>query len=479
MISLGASTARWTDLWLSGNASIAGNVGIGTTSPKTVLQVNGVITPNNNNTYTLGDATYRFSEVYATNGVINTSDARLKENIVSLGYGLDTLLQLNPVSFTWKDKPAGGTYLGLIAQEVLTLIPEIVNIGNDPNRTLGLNYDGLAPILIKGLQEENARVDSIADQVEILNISATSTEALVEIETGEDSPAAAAFVVNQAGEGDVADFRSADVSIMNVSSQGKVAIVGELEVDGRIMVCSSGACSSRLDEKVDDTMGDLGVEGKVVAGAYEGYCDEGYVWIPGSAEYGTLPGFCIMANRASIGDKPQSIDSSTAYWTSLSQGEADIHCQSLGEGYHLTTDSEWMTIAENITRVAANDSDAGKEGLQLSLSASGLALTNGNSIYGLTGMGEWTKGIANRGDLPLVGSFDWAEYGDVSSYKSLGIIRPPYYMTDTDNGIGKIMTGETGGNVRGYIRGLNGVYSLDLSHAPTESLPEVGFRCAK
>jgi|GEM_PF-3734167 len=316
---------------------------------------------------------------------------------------------------------------------------------------------------------------------------------VVEIKTA-STTVQTAFVVNQTGSGDVADFKSGDVSIMNVSSAGKVVIVGELEVDGRILVCSSGACSSRLDAKVDDTMGDLGVEGKVVAGAYEGYCEEGFEWVPGSAEYGTLPGFCVMAAMATLTPDPSPIPNvmgEGSLWTNISQGEADIRCQSLGAGYHLMSDAEWMTIAENITRVAGNDADPVKEGLQLQTAddrrqTTEFILTNGNAIYGLSGAGEWTKGIANRSDLPLVGSYDlpsrqagWAEYSEVSSYRSLGIIRPPYYMSDAENGIGKIKTGESTANVRGYVRGVNGIYSLDLSHSPSEALAEVGFRCAK
>jgi hypothetical protein len=332
----------------------------------------------------------------------------------------------------------------------------------------------------------------------ITDIAEASTSvAVMDIETA-STTTQTAFVVNQSGSGDIADFKSGDVSIMNVSSAGKVVIVGEMEVDGRILVCSSGACNSRLDAKVDDTMGDLGVEGKVVAGAYEGYCEEGFEWVPGSAEYGTLPGFCVMARMAALTPDPSPIPSvmgEGSLWTNISQGEADLRCQSLGKGYHLMSDAEWMTIAENITRSAGNDADPVKEGLQLphpvpplerdgtTLPESGegeeYALTNGNVIYGLSGAGQWTKGIANQSDLPLVGSYDWSEYSEVSSYRSLGAIRPPYYMSDADNGIGKIITGESTANVRGYVRGENGIYSLDLSRAPSEVMAGVGFRCAK
>jgi hypothetical protein len=130
-----------------------GKVGIGTTSPSTQLQVSGVVTPNADNTFSLGNATYRWSAVFAANGTIQTSDARLKNNVNNINYDLSDLMKLRPVSFTWIAQPGQGTQLGFIAQEVRPLFPEVVNVGDDANHTLGITYTEFIPVIVKSIQD--------------------------------------------------------------------------------------------------------------------------------------------------------------------------------------------------------------------------------------------------------------------------------------------------------------------------------------
>jgi hypothetical protein len=139
----------------------SGNVGIGIANPQTKLAVAGIAAPSADNTYTLGSATYRWSAVYAANGTIQTSDARLKDQVAPVAYGLGEVMKLRPVSFVWKDKPAQGKHLGLIAQEVQPLVPEVVSVGDDKNKTLGLDYAELVPVLIKAVQELKADNDNL------------------------------------------------------------------------------------------------------------------------------------------------------------------------------------------------------------------------------------------------------------------------------------------------------------------------------
>ena len=238
-------------------------------------------------------------------------------------------------------------------------------------------------------------------------------------------------------------------------------------------------------------MGDMGVEGKVVAGAFENYCDDGFIWVEGSAKYGTMPGFCVMADEAKFADMDGDgiaemnmiVDLEGPAWDSMTQGEAKLTCESLGNGYHLISENEWMTIADSIIKVVENDMDFELEGLQLTASSSTATssvqkLANGNMIYGISGgLGEWTDKIVTRAGVPTPLTNDWQEYYAVEDYRGFNII-PPYFYS-SENGIGMIKTGDNESNIRGFVRGINGVFSLDISNSPVVASSTIGFRCAK
>jgi hypothetical protein len=128
-----------------------------------VINSNGHLLPFNNATQNLGSSTARFNTVFATNGTINTSDARLKTNVENLSYGLAEIMALNPVKFQWKDVQDGRTKLGLMAQDLQKLIPEVV-VGSDADQ-LGVYYADLIPVLIKALQEQQATIDALSQKL--------------------------------------------------------------------------------------------------------------------------------------------------------------------------------------------------------------------------------------------------------------------------------------------------------------------------
>jgi hypothetical protein len=144
-----------------------GNVGIGTTSPADKLSVAGIIAPSADNTYTLGKNGARWSAVWATNGVIQTSDARMKTAIEPLQYGLKEVMQMNPVKYQWKDDSTGLFKIGLIAQEVRSIIPEVVS-GDEKKENLGMNYSELVPVLINAIKDQQKQINGIQTRINSL-----------------------------------------------------------------------------------------------------------------------------------------------------------------------------------------------------------------------------------------------------------------------------------------------------------------------
>lgn len=82
-----------------------GNVGVGVAAPAHKLSVEGITAPASNNSYTLGASGYRWSEVFAVNGTINTSDARKKivSGPISGASALAFLSAIEPVFYQWRE----------------------------------------------------------------------------------------------------------------------------------------------------------------------------------------------------------------------------------------------------------------------------------------------------------------------------------------------------------------------------------------
>jgi hypothetical protein len=104
-------------------------------------------------------AGYFGGDVHVLGTLTQNSDARLKQRVLNLAYGLPEVLRLRPVSWHWKDRPERGPQLGLIAQEVEALLPELVTTDQAAEQTKGLNYLGLLPVIIKAIQEQQTAIE--------------------------------------------------------------------------------------------------------------------------------------------------------------------------------------------------------------------------------------------------------------------------------------------------------------------------------
>jgi hypothetical protein len=99
-----------------------------------------------------------------------TSDQRLKKNIVDAGSGLAKLANVKIRAFDWVEHDSH-TDFGVVAQELVTVAPEAVNIG-DTGKTIeriwGVDTSTLVPAMIKAIQELNAKVDAQALEIQAL-----------------------------------------------------------------------------------------------------------------------------------------------------------------------------------------------------------------------------------------------------------------------------------------------------------------------
>ena len=151
------------------------------------LAVSSTFEPTADGVYHLGGSSTRWADVWSVDGSINTSDARDKSNIRDMSYGLKDILKLHPVVFNWKDAPERGDKLGLIAQELQTVIKEAVisrTFTTDEkgaksvaeNSRLGVFYNDLVPVMIKAIQEQQAQIGAKDATIESLQSKITLIE---------------------------------------------------------------------------------------------------------------------------------------------------------------------------------------------------------------------------------------------------------------------------------------------------------------
>jgi hypothetical protein len=87
-------------------------------------------------------------------GFPTSSDAALKTNVRPLESPLDKIARLRGVRFNWKKD--GKESIGVVAQEVEGVYPELVSAGPDGRKAV--EYDKFAAVLIEAVKELDARV---------------------------------------------------------------------------------------------------------------------------------------------------------------------------------------------------------------------------------------------------------------------------------------------------------------------------------
>jgi hypothetical protein len=151
-----------------------------------------IVAPITDNAVPLGGSGYRWSEVWAANGTIQTSDQRAKTEITEASLGTEFIKALHPVSYKWieggkrdtgaRDEdgnyiyesiPGERTHWGFIAQEVKQAVDVagidfggwVLTDENDPDSQQALRYDQFIAPLTKALQEALERIEALEQRL--------------------------------------------------------------------------------------------------------------------------------------------------------------------------------------------------------------------------------------------------------------------------------------------------------------------------
>lgn len=111
-----------------------------------------------------GNGNAIFHGTVTANGVLLTSDVRLKKDIQPLGNPLQQLSQLSGYQYHWKG-PGQSTQLqtGLLAQEVEQVFPHMVH--TDENGHKAVSYNSLIPVLLEAVKQLQQQVNTLETQI--------------------------------------------------------------------------------------------------------------------------------------------------------------------------------------------------------------------------------------------------------------------------------------------------------------------------
>lgn len=159
--------SKWTTTTALGNSQIfdnGTNVGIGTGTPSPVykLDVNGRARTTALDTGALDAGAITCTSLASDGDVVAfaVSDARLKNNISTISSPLEKIKKISGVNFEWdteKQTTYSGKDVGVLAQEIEEVLPEVVTTRKDGYKAV--KYEKIIPLLIEAIKELQALVN--------------------------------------------------------------------------------------------------------------------------------------------------------------------------------------------------------------------------------------------------------------------------------------------------------------------------------
>jgi hypothetical protein len=261
-------------------------------------------------------------------------------------------------------------------------------------------------------------------------------------------------------------------------------------------------------------------------------CPQNYLAINANTNLG-VDAFCVMqfeAKKNSVNENEETVDYPASVaagtpWTDIKIGPAQTACSSLGEGYDLISNSEWMAIARNIENFPGNWSGNAvasghvNTGHSDNSPASALAVTNTTDSWNNTGntsQNGWQQKRTHSITHPLLGTqtiwdfagnvWEWVNWtiGDTITKgptnctgnnwveirnitcnalanfpANYQYISSPGSNSHSTHGLGMLWPGDGGAALRGGSFGYtqSGIYTLALDFDENDAANYAGFRC--
>ena len=100
-----------------------------------------------------------------------SSDISLKDNIRPIESAIFKVKQIRGVTFDWNEKSnklqqEKGHDVGLIAQEVEKVLPEVIQIRKDGIKAI--SYEKVVPLLVEAIKEQQVTIENLTKRIELL-----------------------------------------------------------------------------------------------------------------------------------------------------------------------------------------------------------------------------------------------------------------------------------------------------------------------
>ena len=100
-----------------------------------------------------------------------SSDITLKDNVRPIESAIFKVQQIRGVTFDWNEKSGKieqkkGHDVGLIAQEVEKVLPEVIQIREDGIKAIA--YEKVVPLLVEAIKEQQTLIEDLSNRIKLL-----------------------------------------------------------------------------------------------------------------------------------------------------------------------------------------------------------------------------------------------------------------------------------------------------------------------